>query len=230
MKNLQFLFVLVVLFAMQMQILRRPTVIEQPAPQSQIIREVAPTNHYDQAIRHGRQIIIPAMRELTGYSACSSTIVDVSSITTSRHCFNEYMPEVGQVIMIENQPATIMAFVLGEEKRDQVAIRLNRTFPSWARITNDRPQVGARVFMLGNPGGLPNIFREGYVTNHDGRWNRLDLNVTKGDSGSGIFDSQGRLFGSLEQVSDKPLNHVAAFMGYKFDPVKLRTAGITLHY
>lgn len=195
-----------------------------------IVREVPQRNHYEVALRTGRQIIVPNMRMEGGFSLCSATMVDVHAITTARHCFDKWNPTVGQVIIINGQPATVQALVLGEENRDQVAIRLNTTFTQWALVALDRPAIGERVFLLGNPGGNADFFREGYVSKLDGRWNRLDMNVTHGDSGSGVFNSQGRLIGSMQMVADEPLDHAAAFMGFKFDPAKLREAGITLHY
>lgn len=59
------------------------------------------------------------------------------------------------------------------------------------------------MFIIGNPGELADQYRAGHVSGYAGKntagcpWTLYDLNGFFGDSGSGVFDADGRLVGVI---------------------------------
>lgn len=194
-----------------------------------IIKEVAADPHFHEALLFDMPIVVPVMGQVgTGYEACSSARVDVHAILTARHCFTNKMPTVGTVFFYGQDVATILAVAVDDN--DHVAIRINKTFTSWATFSTDPIRQSERVSMLGNPAGMQNLFRTGYVTSFNNGWTMMDMNIACGDSGSGVFNSKGELIGTIETVSSFPIAHVASFRPYHFDQASLKKAGITFHY
>jgi len=192
--------------------------------------EVQPNRTFKETINHSKAIVIPVMRNVHGhgFEACSSVRIDVNTILTAGHCFDKGAPYVGQVFYYGTQLATVEAFVLDD--KDHVAIKINRTFPNWARFSKRPTEKGDVVSILGNPAGMPDVFRVGYIAGHNSGWTMMDINIAGGDSGSGVFNSQGKLIGTVEVVSNRPLSHLGGFRPYNFDKDKLKAAGITFHY
>jgi S1-C subfamily serine protease len=111
-----------------------------------------------------------------------------------------------------------------------VLVRVNLSFPSWVS-RGDVPARGDQVFVLGNPGRLRDIYRNGYVSGYcklDGMDVTLyDLNGYFGDSGSGIFNDRGELVGVvsvLEHQTDGAYMKLMGSFALSFTPDQWKAA------
>jgi hypothetical protein len=59
------------------------------------------------------------------------------------------------------------------------------------------------VFWWGNPQGVPNVYREGYVAAVSGDQIAVDGTICHGDSGAGIFNQQGQVVAVVSAMSDE---------------------------
>jgi S1-C subfamily serine protease len=58
-------------------------------------------------------------------------------------------------------------------------------------------EQGQAVFMYGNPNNINDLLRRGYVVGGDAERTLLDLNVSHGDSGAGVFNDKGEVVGVI---------------------------------
>lgn len=120
---------------------------------------------------------------------CSGTIIGPRAILSATHCFtNTTKPAIWR------QPIRILERM--DDGNDHTIVIVDRTFDEWA-VVNAKFHPGEPVFMFGNPGGLSDQFRAGYVAGMADTRGKLsdlfDLRIWKGDSGSGIFNARGEL-------------------------------------
>lgn len=77
---------------------------------------------------------------------------------------------------------------------------MDATFETYASIAAP-PKQGDHVFIFGNALGWHDLYREGYMVGvyHEAGfiWTMYDMNTYMGDSGSGIFDVDGRVVAVL---------------------------------
>lgn len=235
MKNIRFLFVLVVLLAMQVQIMnRRPPA---PVPTGEpVALHVEPVD-YSPALRSSRQITVPNMGNVNGlgYIGCSSTVIDTQALLTATHCFVDEKPAVGTVFMVNGHLYTIEKFA--NDGNDHTIVVLTGTpFPASdiASVGNNvELSITDEVYMLGNPGGMRNMFRRGYIAgfsrNSEGLWVHADFRATGGDSGSGIFNADGKIIGVLERVGGPGKVEFANFRAFNFTNQQLTELGINVN-
>jgi hypothetical protein len=70
------------------------------------------------------------------------------------------------------------------------------SFSAKARL-GIQPSVGAQVMYWGNPYLFEDMLRIGYIAKKENGSLFLDINGYKGDSGSAVFDSSGKIVGVL---------------------------------
>ena len=128
---------------------------------------------------------------------CSGTVVAPDVILSAGHCFESEWDESPTDMFVDGMQVKILAVVLDGD--DHALVKVNFTFPSYALLAAV-PEVGAHVHYWGNPAGSNNVYREGYVTNYQHGTMRLDVNGFFGDSGAGIFDSQGNVVGVISTI------------------------------
>lgn len=153
---------------------------------------------------------------------CGAGVRFAHVISTARHCFVKRNPDtgseelyiprdpvVGDTLYLNGKPRKILEFVY--DGADHVLVRVDGApFPHVPTYSNDAlPDVGADVFVWGAPIGLTSLMlRRGSVGGGDERVNDdtntipkgtivrwLDLTGGPGDSGSPVFDSNGRVVG-----------------------------------
>lgn len=121
---------------------------------------------------------------------CSGTAIGPSVLITAQHCLG-----AGMLRTVNGQAVTVVG--IGKDKRDTLTIRITgMVFKHWAHMGPPLHQ-GSRVRWVGNPAGEPDIYREGYVVRANTDEVLIDAHAFGGDSGSGIFDDEGRLIGVL---------------------------------
>lgn len=127
---------------------------------------------------------------------CSGTAVGPHTILTAAHCFtgNE------QSITINGRPARIVDSAT--DGSDHLLLRVDVAFDRWAKI-GPAPEVGDVVCVNGNPGEFTNLYRCGMVSGEAKGATLYDLAGYFGDSGAGIFDSEGRLVSTVSALSSQ---------------------------
>lgn len=119
---------------------------------------------------------------------CSGTVVAPSVILTASHCFGERTI----LLTVNREPVEVVE--IAHDGADHALVTVNRTFPQWARLAGE-PSQGDAVFFYGNPIGLRDLLRRGYVMGTDGRFVFTDIMSGPGDSGAGVFNQNGELVG-----------------------------------
>ena len=126
-----------------------------------------------------------------GSGLCSGTAIGPDLLITAQHCLREG----GPLRMVNGHAVTVVG--IGKDKRDTLTVRIKGVaFKHWARMGPALTQ-GERVRWWGNPAREPDVYREGYVVRARTDQVLIDAHGFGGDSGSGIFDDEGRLIGVL---------------------------------
>lgn len=127
--------------------------------------------------------------------SCSGTAVGPSLVLTAAHCFEEG----SELKAVNGQAATVSKMI--EDGKDHVLVRIAPPkcpacvmFDKWASFGGPMRQ-GQVIHLWGNPGGMHDIFRVGYVMGFVDGWVISDILIFNGDSGAGIFDKSGRIVG-----------------------------------
>lgn len=149
---------------------------------------------------------------------CSGTAVGPQLVLTATHCF-------GRLTHINGQPAYALRRV--DDGKDHSLVKVNVRFGAWAR-RGAPPEQGDRLRWLGNPGGLENVYREGYVATVIDGASLLDAQVFQGDSGSGVFNESGQLVGVVsgaKVLRSQLLMQLAWLEPMRFTDKQWRAAG-----
>lgn len=128
--------------------------------------------------------------ELVDLGTCSGTIIGPHAILSAAHCFAEPAP-----VRINGTLVKVLKKI--EDGADHEILIVDQTYTYWAQ-RGVTPVQGQGVQLWGNPDGKSDWYRRGYVVGSDkdeeGRPVLVyDVNGFFGDSGSGIFDADGRL-------------------------------------
>lgn len=147
---------------------------------------------------------------LSMHGDCSGYAVGPHTMLTAGHCvfdnadlksvsiaFGKAVPEVISEIILDGSDHALVIFA-------------NKTFYTYIKLAFAAPKQAERVFMWGNPTrlyGARDCWREGYYSGsglyvHDGIGHTIYLFVMpaiNGDSGSLIFNADGRIVGMANQ-------------------------------
>jgi hypothetical protein len=156
--------------------------------------------------------------------SCSGTAIGPHAILSASHCF------AGMQSLSVNGVPVVVADAISDG-HDHTILIVDQTFLNWAQI-GPAPAQGDQVFILGNPGELTDLYRGGHMSGSavDGntRVSLYDLQDFPGDSGSGIFDEQGRLVGVISifmAFQDRGARiQFAGSFGLAFTPAQLALA------
>jgi trypsin-like peptidase len=140
-------------------------------------------------------------------ATCSGTVVAYNVILSAQHCFED-RDEIDEILGIPPKPApstmkvdgyTVEIVGLVFDDNDHALVKVGFTFKDFAKL-GVRPAVGAHVHYWGNPAGVNNVYREGYVTSYHHGEMVIDVNGFFGDSGAGIFDEDGKVVGVMSSI------------------------------
>jgi hypothetical protein len=139
--------------------------------------------------------------------SCSATAIGPHALLTASHC---ELPT--DEMEIDGEDAKILA--LSRDKFDHTIYLTDVSFKDYATFSKDPLEVGDNVFIIGNPGELTDIYRQGYLAGvrHSNPFMLalgveepdvflFDLNGWEGDSGSGIFNEKGELVGVVSVMA-----------------------------
>lgn len=147
---------------------------------------------------------------------CGGTAIGSHTILTAEHCVVFAEGE----IFVDGQKAGLK--VIAKDGNDHVFLSTTLTLKNIAKM-GPPPQPADRVYLWGRPHGVEKIlYREGYyagdVIDPMGKtWQVYDLEIINGDSGSGIFDSKGRLIATLSIILSQDARwRMAGTLGLQF--------------
>lgn len=128
--------------------------------------------------------------------SCSGTVIGPGAILSATHCF------VGaHALAVNGEPVAVLSAI--SDGNDHTILFVNKHFNDFA-VPGSAPVQTEEVFIYGNPGDLSDIYRVGHVAGTAVRQNvaltLYDLNGYFGDSGSGIFDANGKLVGVISMI------------------------------
>lgn len=171
---------------------------------------------------------------LIGRRSCTATAIGPQALLTATHC---ELPTDVLSIRYQNRPATIVARI--RDGNDHTIYLLkNVTFLDYVDVSLSDPlEQGEEVCVWGNPGTWSDQFRKGYVTGIKKVGTSLgaflsgeppeppmilfDLPAWRGDSGSAILNSDGKVIavlstGEIQSIKDDPLDSISLTGAYKF--------------
>lgn len=165
--------------------------------------------------RHQRGLPTPSTFESTvrleNTGICSGTVVGLRTILTAAHCL---APDSTEIVVNGNK-LNIKQVIM--DKTDHAFIVFTDETPAFNKIAllSAYPNVGDDIFYWGNPDGRFQMLRRGYIASRLSDGFFVDSNTWMGDSGAGIFNTEGRLVGVVSAISGKN-DPRAGGMGYKF--------------
>ncbi len=123
---------------------------------------------------------------------CSATAVGSTTVLIATHCLKD-----GTLKTLGGRDVKILG--RRDDGKDHSLIRLNIAFDHWARF-GVYPAIGQDVFYYGNPLGLADVLRKGYIAAYVEGEFLIDIEGAPGDSGAAVFDSEGRVIGVISMI------------------------------
>jgi hypothetical protein len=140
---------------------------------------------------------------------CSGTAVGTHTLLSAGHCFTDK-----HSILIDGKPAAVLNVI--PDGADHVLVIVTATFTDIA-TRGQMPGVGGNVEYWGNPDGLHDIYRRGYIVGpvvvDDKYIVLLNANGAGGDSGAGVFNDAGQLVGVISLAWQDTQMVYLKFMG-----------------
>jgi hypothetical protein len=167
-----------------------------------------------------------------GLSHCSATAIGPHTLLTASHC-EVATDDIG----IDGKDVAKITRIVRDNFDHSILYLKDVTFKVWAEFDKEG-QIGDDVFIFGNPGHFDDLLRKGYIAGHapfhieevnlDIPITLLDLNGFFGDSGSGVFNTNGKLIGVVStlsvQQSDKAQSKYMGMMPMNFTEQQLEEA------
>lgn len=127
---------------------------------------------------------------------CSGTAVGAHTLLTAAHCLTKPLSAV------DGKPVKVQW--IAQDDADHALIGVDRTFARHAAVGSN-PVQGDEVVIVGNPGDLVSMLRRGYVAGaslyHGKPVTLYDMRTFFGDSGAGIFGTDGQLIGVQSMIN-----------------------------
>lgn len=132
-------------------------------------------------------------KELAGYVCSGSFINPYGHILTAGHCVRD-AAEI-QVITYDKQiyEATIVAT---SSVHDLALIHIDKLSKDYFPLASEVSR-GEKIFIVGSPLGITDTLSTGVIAKLSGDRTLIDCSALPGNSGSAVFDKEGKLVGVL---------------------------------
>jgi V8-like Glu-specific endopeptidase len=134
-----------------------------------------------------------ALRLEFGPYVCSGVAIGPDTLLSAQHC-----AKAAPLKAVNGQRVKVIG--VGRDKHDLITIKVSGIrFAHWARFGPPMKE-GDRVKWWGQPARQEYVYREGYVARVTPQEIWIDAQLFGGDSGSGVYDEQGRVVGVITGV------------------------------
>ena len=160
---------------------------------------------------------------------CSGVAVGLNTVLTAKHCLQNNTEEA----VSYNGVSCPTDKVVADDGTDNVLVSTCQTYPATAKTAKGALAIGDQVSMWGHAGGLPWLFRRGYLSGAvftryvylDSLSYVFDMSVLPGDSGAPIFNEKNQVVCSVSYSWGMPFK--GDQLGACF-PLKFTTAQLEL--
>ena len=140
-----------------------------------------------------------------GDTACSGTAIGPYALLTASHC-----EEATSTIHVDGKRAKIVGTPIRDEYDHTIfLLQMAKPFAQYAPVRlTPAPKLGEPAYLIGNPGTIRSLFRSGQFagvhTDEDSDKKAWMFNffIAPGDSGAGVFDSNGLLYAVVSYIED----------------------------
>lgn len=131
---------------------------------------------------------------------CSGVAIAPHIISTAKHClYSETTGLLAYHKLSVNGDLVVVLSVI-PDITDHVLIVVDKTFPNYVKVSSKTLAVNDDIHFWGNPNNLYDMYRRGYVSNHEKCQTTFDSNGFFGDSGSGVFNSDGEIVATISAL------------------------------
>jgi hypothetical protein len=134
----------------------------------------------------GRMLSVTGTLDLPEGGICSATAISRKAFATAAHCMKGVTDEIRfrginyRIIRVER------------DGNDHALVIVDGDLGAFARVGRP-PRLNDDLWMVGNPMGLPQVLRRGYVAKVTKTEILLDCRCWNGDSGMALFNEYGQL-------------------------------------
>jgi hypothetical protein len=123
---------------------------------------------------------------------CSAAAVGPTTILIATHCLNH-----AEIETVDGRDAKVLSRI--DDGKDHTLLRLNIAFDRWAKFGRS-PVQGEDFWYYGNPLGMHDMLRKGYVAGTEDGKLLMDVEGAPGGSGAAVFDRAGRVIGVVSEI------------------------------
>ena len=176
---------------------------------------------------------------IDGPRVCSATAIGRHAVLTASHC-----EAPTDDILVDNRPAHIAERPVRDGHDHTILLISGLEFKDIAEVQQNALEVGMEIHIFGNPADFPpNFYRAGRVSGIEAPpplamlfgaqpLILLDINAFFGDSGSGLFNADGKVVGVFSVIIAEHANIRGTPMimkqggayGMTFEPAQLERA------
>ncbi len=156
----------------------------------------------------------------TEHSKCSATAVAINTFITAAHCLDD----AGLDILLNKTGARILRVAM--DGNDHILVLVDGV--TFAKYATFGPALNQErdIHYWGNPSGLINMYRRGYVSGFEGLSTVYDVNGYHGDSGAGVFDNERHIVGVISFIYNDRSFAVMGSYPLNFTNEQLKAVGL----
>lgn len=160
----------------------------------------------------------PALKVIASQGHGTGVHIGNGFVVTAAHVVND----AKQVTLKTDTGEELPADVLWINKAYDLALLTTAARPRASALLCAAPNVGAKVYAIGNPGKLEFIRMHGRVAAEERKYELwasamiVDITIAPGVSGGPLYDQQGRVIGIIVGMSVVNLGFSPSALGYAY--------------